>query len=71
MGNQTLIQAYSIIAIRARMIQLGRIRLNPVVLAPALADPEIIDSICKRDRVQAVKAIETHIQNARLRAVAF
>lgn len=71
-GNETLIQAYSIIAIRVRMIQLDRIRLNPVVLAPALADHlEIIDGILKRDRTLAVKAMETHIQNARLRAVAF
>lgn len=71
-ANETLIQAYSIIAIRVRMIQLDRIRLNPVVLAPALADHlEIIDSILKRDRTKAVEAIETHIQNARARAVAF
>jgi DNA-binding GntR family transcriptional regulator len=71
-GNEILIQAYSIIAIRVRMIQLDRIRLNPVVLAPALADHlEIIDSVLQRDRDAAVRAIETHIQNARTRAVAF
>lgn len=71
-ANETLIQAYSIIAIRVRMIQLDRIRLNPVVLAPALADHlEIIDGILERDRVKAVKAMETHIHNARARAVAF
>lgn len=71
-GNEILIQAYSIIAIRVRMIQLDRIRLNPVVLAPALADHlEIIDSVLQRDRHAAVRAIETHIQNARTRAVAF
>jgi len=71
-GNETLIQAYSIIAIRVRMIQLDRIRLNPVVLAPALADHlEIIDGILKRDRDAAVRAIEAHIHNARMRAVAF
>lgn len=71
-ANETLIQAYSIIAIRVRMIQLDRIRLNPVVLAPALADHlEIIDGIIERDRAKAVKAMETHIHNARARAVAF
>ena len=71
-GNETLIQAYSIVAIRVRMIQLDRIRLNPVVLAPALADHlDIIDGILKRDRAKAVEAMETHIQNARMRAVAF
>lgn len=71
-GNETLIQAYSIIAIRVRMIQLDRIRLNPVVLAPALADHlDIIDGILRRDRARAVEAVETHIHNARLRAVAF
>lgn len=71
-GNEILIQAYSIIAIRVRMIQLDRIRLNPVVLAPALADHlDIIEALLKRDRTRAVEAIEKHIQNARLRAVAF
>lgn len=71
-GNETLIQAYSIIAIRVRMIQLDRIRLNPVVLAPALADHlDVIDGILKRDRARAVEAMEAHLQNARQRAVAF
>ncbi len=71
-GNEILIQAYSIIAIRVRMIQLDRIRLNPVVLAPALADHlDIIEALLKRDRARAVEAIEKHIQNARQRAVAF
>jgi len=54
------------------MIRLDRIRLNPVVLAPALADHlDIIEALLKRDRARALKAIEKHIQNARLRAVAF
>lgn len=71
-GNEVLIQAYSINAIRVRMIQLDRIRLNPVVLAPALADHlEIIDALLKRDRAKAELAMETHIHNARLRAVTF
>ena len=62
----------SINAIRVRMIQLDRIRLNPVVLAPALADHlEIIDALLERDRAKAVLAMETHIHNARLRAVTF
>jgi DNA-binding GntR family transcriptional regulator len=71
-GNEILIQAYSINAIRVRMIQLDRIRLNPVVLAPALADHlDIIDALLQRDRGRAVMAMETHIHNARLRAVTF
>ena len=71
-GNEVLIQAYSINAIRVRMIQLDRIRLNPVVLAPALADHlEIIDALLARDRAKAELAMETHIHNARLRAVTF
>ena len=71
-GNEILIQAYSINAIRVRMIQLDRIRLNPVVLAPALADHlEIIDALLARDRAKAVLAMENHIHNARLRAVTF
>lgn len=71
-GNESLMQAYSINAIRVRMIQLDRIRLNPVVLAPALADHiEIIDAILARDRNAAITAIENHITNARNRAVSF
>ena len=71
-GNDVLIQAYSITAIRVRMIQLDRIRLNPKVLAPALADHlDIIDSILARDRNRAVEAMEAHIHNARQRAVTF
>jgi DNA-binding GntR family transcriptional regulator len=71
-GNESLMQAYSINAIRVRMIQLDRIRLNPVVLAPALSDHiEIIDAILARDRASAITAIENHITNARNRAVSF
>ena len=71
-SNESLIQAYSINAIRVRMIQIDRIRLNPVVLAPALADHiEIIDAILARDRIAAISAIENHITNARNRAVSF
>jgi DNA-binding GntR family transcriptional regulator len=71
-GNESLMQAYSINAIHVRMIQIDRIRLNPVVLAPALADHiEIIDAILARDRAAAIAAIENHITNARNRAVSF
>lgn len=71
-SNESLMQAYSINAIRVRMIQLDRIRLNPVVLAPALSDHiEIIDAILARDRNSAIAAIENHITNARNRAVSF
>lgn len=71
-GNDLMVQAYAINAIQVRMIQLDRIRLNPVVLAPALADHlEIIDGILARDRAKAVQAMEHHIHNARARAVSF
>lgn len=70
-GNRMLIQAYSIVAIRLRMIELDRIRLNAVVLAPALSDHlDILNGILKRDRMLAVAAMEAHIRNARERAVA-
>lgn len=69
-GNQLLIQTYSIIAIRVRMIQLDRIRLNAVVLAPSLGDHiDIIDGLLRRDRQQAIEAMEKHIRNARDRAL--
>jgi DNA-binding GntR family transcriptional regulator len=71
-NNDLMVQAYAINAIQVRMIQLDRIRLNPVVLAPALADHlEIIDGILARDRARAVEAMERHIHNARSRAVSF
>jgi DNA-binding GntR family transcriptional regulator len=70
-GNGALIQAYSIVAIRVRMIQLDRIRLNAVVLTPSLGDHlEIIDGVLARDRTRAVAAMEAHIRKARERAVA-
>lgn len=70
-GNSVLIQAYSLVAIRVRMIQLDRVRLNTAVLNPALSDHlAIIDGILKRDRTAAVAATEAHLRNARDRAVA-
>jgi DNA-binding GntR family transcriptional regulator len=71
-GNESLIQAYSIDAIRVRMIRLDRISLNPVVLTPSLSGHiEIIDAILARDGASAITATETHIANARNRAVSF
>lgn len=69
-GNRLLIQTYSIIAIRVRMIHLDRIRLNAVVLAPSLGDHiDIIDAILKRDPILAMTAMDKHIHNARDRAL--
>jgi DNA-binding GntR family transcriptional regulator len=69
-GNRLLIQTYSIIAIRVRMIQLDRIRLNAIVLAPSLSDHiDIIDAILKRDPALAMAAMDKHIRNARDRAL--
>jgi DNA-binding GntR family transcriptional regulator len=69
-GNRLLMQTYSIIAIRVRMIQLDRIRLNASVLAPSLGDHiDIIDAIRARDPALAMAAMEKHIRNARDRAL--
>ena len=71
-GNKTLIQAYSVIAIRVRMIQLDRIRLQASIFTPSMTDHlNIIDAILTRDRQAAEGAMEVHIRNARDRAVSF
>lgn len=68
--NQMLANAYAPVATRIRLIRLDRIRLNPTVLTPAVIDHlDIIDAILERDRARAVEAIETHIENARRRAL--
>jgi DNA-binding GntR family transcriptional regulator len=70
-GNELLIQAYGVNAIRVRLIKLDRIRLTPLVLNEAFKDHlEVIDAIGARDRGRATAAIERHMRNARDRAVA-
>lgn len=69
-GNELLIQAYAVNAIRVRLIKLDRIRLTPLVLAEAFKDHlDIIDAIQSRDHDRACAAIERHMRNARDRAV--
>lgn len=70
-GNRLLQQAYSIVAIRVRLIRLDRVRIDATVLEPAIDDHlAIIDHLLARDRAAAVAAMETHILRARSRAVA-
>jgi DNA-binding GntR family transcriptional regulator len=69
--NEFLIQSYQVNAIRVRLINLDRIRLNETVLPSAFADHlGVIDAILARDRARAVEAIDAHIRNARERAIA-
>lgn len=71
-GNELLIQAYSVNAIRVKLIRLDQIRLTPLVLTEAFADHlKVIESISARDKVEAGAAIERHMRNARDRAVSF
>lgn len=71
-GNDQLIRGYQIIAIRVRLINLDRMRLTPEVLPQAFGDHlRILDAILRRNRADAVSAMEHHILQARNRAVSF
>jgi DNA-binding GntR family transcriptional regulator len=70
--NALLQQAYEINSIRIRLIKLDRIRLTRSTLPEAFADHlAIIDAILMRDATQAAAAMDTHISNARARAMEF
>ncbi len=69
--NELLIQAYNVNSIRIRLIRLDRIKLSESTLPSAFNDHlAIIDGILARDARRAAGAMETHILNARARAVA-
>lgn len=68
-GNDLLIQAYAVNAIRIRLIRHDRITLTPEVLPNALGDHlAIIEAIGRRDAHAAAETLERHIHNARDRA---
>lgn len=70
--NELLIQAYTVNAIRMRLIKLDRISLSERVLPSAFGDHlTVIDAIKSRDPHAASDAIERHIVNARERAIVF
>lgn len=70
-ANELLIQAYDVNSIRVRLIKLDRITLSVTTLPAAFGDHlAIIDAILERDRWKAAAAMETHIRNARERALA-
>lgn len=67
--NKLLIQAYDIVSIRIRLINLERIRLSDAVLPDAFNEHlAILNAINKRDQAAAVERMESHIRNARMRA---
>ena len=67
--NKLLIQAYDIVSIRIRLINLERIRLSDAVLPDAFNEHlAILGAINKRDQAAAVEYMESHIRNARMRA---
>ncbi|MEQ8598344.1 MAG: GntR family transcriptional regulator [Devosia sp.] len=69
--NELLIQAYDLNSIRVRLIKLDRITLSATTLPAAFGDHlAVIDAILERDRWKAAAAMETHIRNARERALA-
>ncbi len=69
-NNELLIQAYDINSIRIRLIRLDRIRLNALTLPAAFNDHlRIIDALIARDKNAAMEAMDSHIGNARERAL--
>ena len=69
-GNELMIQAYNVNSIRIRLIKLDRIRLTKLTLPSAFADHlAVIAALKARDPAAAVAAIETHVRNARDRAI--
>lgn len=71
-GNELLMQAYNVNSIRIRLIKLDRILLSETLLPAAFGDHlAILDAIGARDRSAAATTMETHIRNARDRAIAF
>lgn len=71
-NNELLINAYNVNSIRIRLIRLDRIKLTKLTLPSAFADHlAVMDAILERDTSAAISAIETHIRNARERAIAF
>lgn len=68
-GNDLMIQAYAVNALRMRLIRRDRISLSEHVLPSAFADHlAIISAIRSRDMHAAIDAIDLHIMNARKRA---
>jgi DNA-binding GntR family transcriptional regulator len=69
-GNDLMIQAHAVNAIRIRLIRLDRISLNREVLPSALGDHlAIIEALARRDAPEAAAALERHILHARERAL--
>ncbi len=71
-GNDMLIQAYGIVSIRVRLINVDRMRLTPEVLPAALGEHiRILDALLARDETAALATMREHIESARARAVSF
>lgn len=69
--NKLMIQAYDIVSIRIRLINLERIRLSDAVLPNAFNEHlTILHAMNERDELAVINCMETHIQNARTRATA-
>lgn len=69
-GNELLLQAYNVNAIRIRLIKLDRIKLSALVLPEAFGDHlAIIDAVLARDTGAAIDAIDRHMMHARMRAM--
>ncbi len=59
-------------AIRIRLINLDRILLTSDILPSAFRDHlAVIDAILARDLGRSIEAMDTHVRNARQRAVEF
>lgn len=68
--NEIVSSIYRVNSIKIRLIRLQRVLLTPALLSPAMEEHlALIASFRRRDAKQAVRAIERHLKHARARAL--
>jgi DNA-binding GntR family transcriptional regulator len=68
--NEIISSIYRVNSIKIRLIRLQRVLLTPALLSPAMEEHmALIAAFRRRDAKQAVRAIERHLKHARVRAL--
>jgi DNA-binding GntR family transcriptional regulator len=68
--NEIISSIYRVNSIKIRLIRLQRVLLTPALLSPAMEEHlALIAAFRRRDAKQAVRAIERHLKHARARAL--
>jgi DNA-binding GntR family transcriptional regulator len=68
--NEIISSIYRVNSIKIRLIRLQRVLLTPALLSPAMEEHlELIAAFRRRDAKRAVRAIEHHLRHARGRAL--